>query len=68
MVEPDVHVMKIHAAATRILGPEADIWLHRRNRELAGLAPVELAQCGAPGARVVLLELMRLEQADQTSS
>ena len=45
--------------AKALLGKDADVWLYRGNRNLASLAPFEMAQSSA-GALVVLRELERL--------
>jgi len=47
------------ARAKALLGKDAEEWLYRENRNLASLAPFEMAQSSA-GALIVLWELERI--------
>jgi hypothetical protein len=49
--------------AKALLGKDAELWLYRQNRNLASLAPFEMAQSAA-GAAIVLQELERIGKAD----
>ena len=51
------------ARAKALLGRDAEMWLYRENRNLASLAPYEMAQSSA-GALIVLRELERICQID----
>ena len=51
------------ARAKALLGQDAEMWLYRENRNLASLAPYEMAQSSA-GALIVLRELERICRVD----
>jgi hypothetical protein len=53
------HAMAVVERAKALLGRDAEEWLYRQNRNLAKLAPFEMAQSSV-GARVVLWELERI--------
>jgi hypothetical protein len=53
----------IVARAKALLGRDAEMWLYRENRNLASLAPYEMAQSSA-GALIVLRELERIARID----
>ena len=49
--------------AKALLGRDAEMWLYRQNRNLASLAPFEMAQSSV-GALIVLRELERISRID----
>ncbi len=65
MTEGSPHLGEVVAQARKVLGGEAENWLHKRNRRLADLSPFELART-QPGAKVVMFELKRA--ADEPSA
>jgi hypothetical protein len=61
--QPRLDTQSIVARAKALLGRDAEMWLYRENRNLASLAPFEMAQSSA-GALIVLRELERITRID----
>ena len=57
------HTKSVVARAKAVLGRDAEMWLYRENRNLAALAPYEMAQ-SSTGAMIVLRELERISQSE----